>query len=295
MLLRLNIHKKVLFLVVGAGLVTFLVLGFFSYLGKNLVQQDMAQMSIELGNKSASYTDELLSNELKKTLGELTKAKAAFINREMMITQDNAEILADAMTKIMSHPENYLPKTQPDPRTQSVLNGQTYLIFAPDIRDKVPPEMMTEISIAANIAPLLEEMTRSHSKYSCTAFAGSEKGWYFCSRIVLDDNGTAHFDQTIPFSHERIYDFDPRKRPWYIKAATAQAPVISDLYMTFTGTGEKSYQQIGASAPFYDAQGNFAGVVGWIIQTRIFTISLVNRALQVLFPTRRAKFSLPPT
>ena len=260
--MRLNIHQKVLFLVVGAGLVTFLVLGIFSYFGRNLVQQDMAQMSLELGNKSASYTDELLSSELKDTLGELTKAKAAFINREMMITRENAEVLADAMTAITSHPENYLPKNQPDPRTQSVLNGQTYLIFAPDIRDKVPPEMMTEISIAANIAPLLEEMTRTYSKYNCTAFAGSEKGWYFCSRVVLGDDGTAHFNETIPFSHERIYEFDPRKRPWYVKAAAAQAPVVSDLYMTLTGAGEKSYQQIGASAPFYDAQGNFAGVVG---------------------------------
>jgi len=251
-----------LILVVGAGLVTFLVLGIFSYFGKNLVQNDMAQMSLELGKKSAEYTDALLLDELKQTLGELTKSKAAFINREMMITVENAKILAEAMTEINSHPENYLPKTQPDPRTQAVLNGQTYLIFAPDVRDKVPPEIMTEISIAANIAPLLEEMTRSHSKYNCTAFAGSEKGWYFCSRIVLNDDGTAHFNETIPFSHERVYDFDPRKRPWYVKAAAAQAPVVSDLYMTFTGTGEKSYQQIGASAPFYDAQGNFAGVVG---------------------------------
>ena len=260
--MRLNIHKKVLILVTGTGLVTFLVLGIFTYLGKSLVQNDMAQMSLELGNKSADYTDEILTDELKKTYGELARAKADFINREMTITRQNAEILADAMTAIAAHPENYLPRTQPDPRSQSVLNGQTYMIFAPDIRDNVPPEMMTEISLAANIAPLLEEMTRSYSKYNCTAFAGSEKGWYFCSRVVLNDDGTANFNETIPFSRERIYEFDPRKRPWYVKAAAAQAPVISDLYMTLTGAGEKSYQQIGASAPFYDA----AGLMNRVIQ-----------------------------
>ena len=236
--MKLNIHKKVLILVLGTGLATFLVLGIFSYLSKNIVQKDMAKMSVDLGEKSASYTDEILITELKQTFGELTKAKAEYINREMEITRDDAGILAEAMTNIMSHPENYLPRTLPDPRTQPVKNGQTYLIFAPDIRDKVTPELMQEISIAANIGDLLEEMTLDYSDYNCTAFAGSVKGWYFCSRVILNDNGKAHL------------------------SVGNQPTDVSDLYMTLTGKGEKTYQQIGASAPFYDAEGNLAGVVG---------------------------------
>ena len=260
--MKLNIHKKVLTLVLGTGLATFLVLGIFSYVAKSIFQRDMDKMSDELGEKSASYTDAILTTELEQTFGELARAKAEYINREMTITREDARLLAEAMTDIMSHSEKYLPKTQPDPRTQPVRNGQTYMIFAPDIRDSVTPELMREISIAANISDLLEEMTRAYSNYNCTAFAGSEKGWYFCSRIVLDDGGKVNFNENIPFSRERIYDFDPRKRPWYKKAAASKKPVVSDLYMTLTGDGEKSYQQIGASAPFYDAQGNFAGVVG---------------------------------
>ncbi len=260
--MKLNIHKKVLILVLGTGLATFLMISIFNYCEKNIVQKDMAKASVELGEKSAIYTDALLEEELKQTLGKLAESKAEYINSEMAITRENATILANAMTQIMSHPENYLPRTPPDPRTDSVLNGQTYLIFAPDIRDAVTPELMQEISIAANIGDLLDEMTRSYSKYNCTAFAGSEKGWYFCSRVVLGEDGTSHFDEAVPFSRERIYSFDPRRRPWYVKAAQAQAPVVSDLYMTLTGAGEKSYQQIGASAPFYDAAGNFIGVAG---------------------------------
>ena len=260
--MKLNIHKKVLILVLGTGLATFLVLGLFSYMSKTILQKDMAKMSVNLGKKSASYTDEILIAELKQTLGSLAKAKAEYINREMAIARYDAAILAEAMTEIISNPEKHPPKTLPDPRTQSVKNGQTYLIFAPDIRDNVTPAFMQEISIAANISGLLEEISKYYSQYNCTAFAGSEKGWYFCSRIVLDDSGKANFNENIPFSHERIYNFDPRKRPWYIKAAEAKKPVVSDLYMTLTGDGEKTYQQIGASAPFYDAAGNFAGVAG---------------------------------
>ena len=260
--MKLNIHKKVLILVLGTGLIAFLVLGTFAYFGQKVVQKDMAEMSVELGEKSASYTEKFLTNELKKTFGNLAKVKADFINREMLITLEDAKILADAMTEIISHPENYLPKNPPDPRTSPIKNGQTYLIFAPDLRDKVTPEIQQEIAIAANIGDLLDEITRNYSNYNCTAFAGSANGWHLCSRIVLGDDNKANFDENIPFSYERIYEFDPRTRPWYLKAADNQQPILSDLYTTIGGTGEKSYQQIGASAPFYDAAGNFAGVVG---------------------------------
>ena len=80
-----------------------------------------------------------------------------------------------------------------------------------------------------------------------------------CARLVVDKNGNTDFLNPIYFSHERIYDYDPRKRPWYIAAKLAGAPVISDLYHTIEADG---YQQIGASAPFYDAQGNLIGVAG---------------------------------
>ena len=109
--MKLNIHKKVLILVLGAGLVTFLVLGAFSYYGLGVVRRDMVAMSIELGEKSAIYADDLLIEHLKQTLGELAEAKAQYVDLEMSITREDAEILANAMTDIMSHPDDYLPKT----------------------------------------------------------------------------------------------------------------------------------------------------------------------------------------
>ncbi|MBE8950347.1 MAG: SpoIIE family protein phosphatase [Quinella sp. 3Q1] len=257
--MKLNIHKKVLILVLGAGLTTFLVLGIFSYFGKNIVQRDMTLMSVELGEKSASYTGNLLTEQLKQTLGELTKAKAQFIDREMYIIKEDAAILANAVTEIMSHPEEYLPKTLPDPRTDPIHNDEPYRIYAPDIRDNVTPEIQRELELAANIKDIMAETLKDYEGYNATAFVGGEKGWYICSRLVVDENGATDFTNPIYFSHERIYEFDPRKRPWYISAKRAGKPVISDLYRTIEANG---YQQIGASAPFYDAAGNLIGVAG---------------------------------
>ena len=259
--MRLNIHKKVLILVLGTGLVTFLVLNLFSYFGRNAVQRDMNVMSVELGEKSASYTEYLLTEQLKNTLGELAEANAQFIDSTLASTRIDAEMLSLAMTEIMSHPENYSPKTLVDPRTSPVKNAQAYLIFSPDIMNKVTPKMQNDIALAANIQYFLVDLLKNYLGCDATAFVGSEDGWFICAALDHDSEGNTDLDANIPIIYERIYEYDARNRPWYITGKNAMAPVICDIYRTVE-EGENSYQQIGGAAPFYDKNGNFLGVVG---------------------------------
>ena len=254
--MKLNIHQKVLILVLGVGLTTFIALGIFSYLGSKVLQKDMQTMSAELGEKSADFTDELSIAQTKDTLDELAEAKAQFIDREMSIAREDTEILSEAMSYVISHPNNYSPKTLPDPRIDEVHNAEPYIIYAPDIRDNLTPELQNEIALAANIKEILGEMLKSYEGYHATVFVGSKNGWHIGARLVDTDLSE---NKPITFSHDRIYDFDPRKRPWYIAAEQAGKPVISELYSTVE---VNSSRQLGASAPFYDATGNFAGVVG---------------------------------
>ena len=260
--MKFSIHKKVLMLVVGAGLAAFLMVGIFAAIGRFLIQKDMIRMSVELGENSATYTDKLLTAQLKQTLGELAEAGAQFVDREMIIAQGDAKILAETMTEIFSHPENYSPETLPDPRTESVKFGEPYRIYAPDILNNITPEIQNELALAANVKDLLAEILKTYDGYNATAFVGGEKGWFIGADILHGEDNHTDFNATVPLSHERIYNFDTRKRPWYIKAKNANAPVISDLYRTVESSGKNSYQQLGASVPFYDAAGNMIGVAG---------------------------------
>ena len=254
--MKLNIREKVLILVLGMGLITFLVLGICAYLGSRVVQKDMQTMSAELGEKSAEFTDELSISQLKATLGELATAKAQFIDHQMSTTREDVMILSEAMSYIISHPNNYAPKTLPDPRTDNVHNAEPYIIYAPDIRDKLTPELQNEIALAANIRELLGEMLKNYEGYHATSFVGSKNGWHIGARLVDTDLSE---NKPISFSEDRIYNFDPRKRPWYISAEKAGTAVFSDLYRTVEVGSDK---QLSISAPFYDAAGKFAGVVG---------------------------------
>ncbi len=257
--MKLNIHKKVLILVIGTGLITFVVLSVFAYYSRSIARNDLAEMSVELGDMSAKYTTELLLKRLEGTLGELTEARAQYIDREMSITREDAEILANEMSEILKHPENFSPKTLPDPRTATVKVGEPYLIYAPDLRDKVTPEIQQEIALAANISDYIVDLSQSYMGYNATLFAASEHGWHMVARLVADADGKVDTNQNLSFSYARVYEFDPRKRPWYVAAKNANRPVISDLYRTVEADG---YQQIGASAPIYDADGKLIGVAG---------------------------------
>ncbi|MBO4780689.1 MAG: hypothetical protein J5497_08640, partial [Selenomonadaceae bacterium] len=257
--MKLNIHKKVLILVLGAGLVTFFVLGTFAYYGGKVVHDEMTEMSGELGKMGASYTAEVLTEQIKQTFGELAEARAQYIDREMSIMCENAKVLANAMTEIFSHPENFPAKTLADPRNSAVKMCEPYIIYAPTLRDNVTPEIQQEIALAANIKGLLAEILRTYDGCNATAFVGSENGWHIVARILLEEDGKVDFNKQMTLSHERVYEFDPRRRPWYISAKNAGAPVISELYRTIEADG---YQQIGASAPFYDASGKLLGVAG---------------------------------
>ena len=260
--MKLNIHKKVLILVLGSGLVTFLVLCIFSYYGGKVLKRDMDLMSVEFGEKSASYTDNLLIEHLQYTLGELAETNAQFIDRELEVTREDAGVLAEAMTEIMSHPENYSPKTLADPRTSTVKNAQAYMTFSPDVINKVTPEIQNELALAANIQYFLVDLLKSYMGYNATVFVGSEKGWFICAELLHDKKGNTNLDENINIPYDMIYKYDARTRPWYVNAKNANAPVVSDTYYAVKLAGEDSYEQIGASAPFYDANGNFLGVVG---------------------------------
>ncbi|NES72805.1 MAG: guanylate cyclase, partial [Okeania sp. SIO2D1] len=55
-------------------------------------------------------------------------------------------------------------------------------------------------------------------------------------------------------------DYDPRVRPWYKSAKSAQQPTWSEIYQFSTDSAVRL--GITAVAPFYDEDGDFQGVLG---------------------------------
>ena len=252
--MKWNIQKRLLVLVLAAGILSFLTLSGLSFYGLLTVRNEMKEMGDDLSKAGANFTENLVTYQLKRTLEDLAKARAELIDNETKLIRSDVTVLARTMTIIASNPNNYKPVKILNPQFEPVYNTQTYLTYGPDVkRDGLTPELEREIGIASNIRLLLTPLAGSFINYKSSCYVGSKDGWFICSSVFPDNKGS------LPFEESEFFDYDPRERPWYKSAIAANGSVFSDLY---SHMNMSNYQLIGCSAPYYDASGNVAGVVG---------------------------------
>ena len=251
-----NIHKKVLVLVLSAGILSFFILSGIALYGMSAIRRNVSEMGTELGESGANYTQNLMTQQLKETLGALAKARAEYIDTSMERVLQDVALLAETMTEIASHPEHYVPRTLPDPRYEKIGKAETYIIYSPELRaNDISPEVRRKIEIESNIRDYLVPIAKSYLNFKCSFYVGSREGFFLCSGILP---GTDY----SPIIDDEIYNYDPRQRPWYQNAQAANKPIFSDVYadIDFDENGTP-FQVVGCSAPYYDTEG-FAGVVG---------------------------------
>jgi phosphoserine phosphatase RsbU/P len=72
---------------------------------------------------------------------------------------------------------------------------------------------------------------------------------------------SATTNQRIEDPENKIYDYDPRTRPWYTNAVEAKAPVWTDIYSWFQDRGDSSVFGIGYATPIYGKDKTLKGVL----------------------------------
>ena len=254
--MKLDIHQKVLVLVLSAGIVSFFVLSGIAFYGMTAIRRDVSEMGTELGESGANYTQNLMTQQLKETLGALAKSRAEYIDDNMERMLQDVRLLAEVMTEIATHSENYQPRTIPDPRFERIGKAETYIIYSPALRAQgIDPALRNEIEIASNIRDYLVPLAKSYLNFKSSFYVGSKNGYFLCSGILPGVDYS-------PIIDDEIYNYDPRQRPWYLNAQAANQPIFSEIYedIDFDENGNP-YQVVGCSAPYYDENG-FAGVAG---------------------------------
>ncbi len=256
--MKWNIQKRLLVLVLAAGILSFMTLSGLSFYGMSVTRSEMSELGDKVGEAGANFTENLITYQLKRTLGELTKARAESIDRDIYLIRSNVEVLSHMMTRIASNPEDYKPVKVLDPRFDKVHHFEPYIIYSPETflngmtPEKISPELRREIEIAGNIGTYLRTVSKAFAEYNSSFYVGSAKGYFICVSLYPETNGA------LEYSSGELYQYDCRERPWYKNAIEAGAPVFSELYSNMDDDG---YQIIGCSAPYYDRNG-VAGVVG---------------------------------
>ena len=253
--MKWNIQKRLLVLVLAAGILSFLTMSGLSFYGMSIVRKEMIELGDDVSTAGANFTETLMTYHLKRTLTEVAFARADFIEQRLDVMRSYIETLARTMTRVASHPENYKPVKLLNPQFDKVYNLQTYMTYGPDIkRDGLTPELERELGILGNISIYLKSLERLFMQYPSSAYVGTKHGCFICCPSFPETP-----NDPKPFTESEIFDYDPRTRPWYQSAAAANTSVFFDLY-SHTNLGK--YQRFGCAAPYYDSTGAIAGVVG---------------------------------
>jgi len=259
-----NIQKRLLDLVLAAGILSFLTLSSLSFYAMNTISDEMSIFGEKIGKEGANFTESLMEYQIKRTLNDIAGSRANFIEQEIDSIRKDVNLLANVMTKISSNPENYKPIKLLDPRFDKVENFQPYIIYSPENflngmkPENLPADLRREIEIAGNIANALVPLSKTFSEYKTSFDIGSRNGYF------IGVTNYPEIDGALPFTYSDTYQFDCRTRPWYKNAINADGAVFSEVYTNNDAVDQ--FQVMSCSAPYFDKNG-VAGVVGIGIST----------------------------
>lgn len=248
---KMSIHRRILFLLLFAGLVSFLALGAVSVFSMFDVQDHAMESGRRMGESVAGFTEEFAVQQARNRLMAIATEKAQRIERDISEIRNDAEYIARSMNEILAHPERRNPRRLPRPGDKPIAGGEAYFFYASGLsRQNAETELSEEIGLESNIAEDIEIMAGYYTEYQTSCYIGSKHGYLICADTIPREQ------EHVIFTEEFLSSFDPRERPWYKAAQKNDGAVMTEVYM-----GADGFAEITCASPYYDAEG-FAGVAG---------------------------------
>ncbi len=266
---RMSIRRRILFLLLGVGVLSFLALGYVSLRSMYGIQRNAVERGEEMGASVAAYVEDYATTKTTRQLMMLADKKAKQVETEMGAALENAQSLAENIEHILENPGLYAPRYISSPLGKKIAKGEAYFVFSPKAAgERISPEISREIELIANISDELEVLSEIYDGYEVSCYVGSERGY-----LIEADAVSAEEAYQRIFTEEFLFEFDPRERPWYIAAKEAGKPILTDVYV-----GNDGHVEITCAAPFYK-DDKFSGAVGIDLHLDALSRLLSDRTL----------------
>jgi signal transduction histidine kinase/CheY-like chemotaxis protein/HAMP domain-containing protein len=223
------------------GIVTAAVFTVLIAAGLFVTRQAMVSAGNRLGDSAASDARHILIEQTENELSRLAQSKADVSDEKLAATVEYIGIISQVATDIKSNPAQYGRRDISFPDTANTEGKVTVMVQIPNVNTTFNM-LRNEIELMANIQDVLLAIQINNVNVG-TTYVGTEYGITVCAD---------------PDSAQKTPYFDPRTRPWYINAKQANGLVWTDVFEDYLGRG----LAITCAKPFYDADGNIAGVAG---------------------------------
>ena len=242
---RVGIKKQVWYLVLSCSIITLVIAGGIALFGMMRIKSNAVQIGVDIGNYAAENSSVALKDVSLKSLQGLMNEKTKQINNFFGRHAGEVSILANEMTQIMQNPQNYPQRN----------------VSAPDRNNAGKNVPQLQYRAGADRAALAYEvgLTANLQDFQVRFFDNDDT---IGSNYVASANG---FNITVDAASDRRVDAnnvpaanDYSSRPWYVNAIREKKLTFTDIFVDAHGRG----LAMGCSAPYFDASGNIAGVVG---------------------------------
>ena len=230
-------------------LITVILLSAANYIVHTYQSGVLAQLSAESSEAQQSaitnYVSSMMDDVVYNTLSRSNRSEALIADKLFAEAGDRIAFLADYLTEMFAHPENYLPRpvAGPDPATDGEWTAKAIYVDGVDPAD---PVVAGRLGLVGNMSEMLIAM--------CPALGAANV------YIALPE-GVHYTVSTISSSwyvDGKPRSYDPRTRDWYQKAAQAGGVIFTDGEAdAITGT-----YCVECAAPVYGPDGSLRAVIG---------------------------------
>ena len=234
--IRRQVQRMVLLLCVAALVVTgALWAGSLTSL-RDMVLRD----SQDLGASAAEAGSGALLEQMEQNLYKGTQSEASVVDERLERYAGYLRNFAFFARRLYEEPEAYVPKEVLPPDAESRYTFTMQLVLRDEQVDR--DAVAGEVGLLANLVHLWQPVMTDNTDEIASIYLCTESGFML------------NYDERSDLTHEY---FDYNDSLWYAEARENGGVIFTDPYMDTFGRG----LMLTCSAPFYDENGDFAGVV----------------------------------
>lgn len=236
-------RRKILTLLLVGLCASFIILSSVVIYFRCAMQDDLFRLGENFGEKTSEYVWTQTREQTMEAVEQLTVARAAQTDSEMEKIKEDAELVSRAMTRIISNPNDYMPRDFYALSSKEIAPNVPFILFSEDIFYNRSRALDEEIAIATNIEDVLIDIHISYVPNNNSCYIASKNGYFICVDTIVEGENISE-------------PYDARQRTWYKEAQQADKVTFSQIYIDENGD-----KAITCAAPYYNGN-EFAGVVG---------------------------------
>ncbi|MBO5551601.1 MAG: SpoIIE family protein phosphatase [Lachnospiraceae bacterium] len=258
---RKSISQRVKRILLGLSLTAVIITAAVAVSSMMLIRNQVVQDSKQLGDSATNIAAESLTAQMEQNRLNVADSRAEYASAQLNRIAGYVESLKSDIEFMYAHPERYgdVPVLPPDKK-----NAGKYVMMR-DLKDESIglEDINEDMCLLGNMDSAFSSIMEVAGDEIATMYMGVESG------IMISYDQYSQLADPGP-GNESYFDFT--QRPWYISAKETGGVVFSDTYMDDYGRG----LTISCSAPFTNAEGEFAGVVSMDILIDDLLQSIIN-------------------